>query len=130
MLYPVGFHPPPPHPYPLPRWGRGRNDARSLVPSPPLGETVRMRGFWLSVQSHTPMKPSRFTFSRHPRFKRCVSAPVPRPFDFGFTARRPLVPLSAACLFLNKDSAEVIDLIEQGKLRWAFDIRSARAAKN
>ncbi len=60
---------------------------------------------------------------------RRVVAPVPRAFNFGFTARRPLVPLSAVTMFLNKSNREVISLIENGKLRWAFDIRSAKASR-
>jgi hypothetical protein len=54
--------------------------------------------------------------------------PRPRPFDFGFTARRPLVPLPAVLLYLNKNAREVLTLIEDGRLRWAFDIRSSEAA--
>jgi hypothetical protein len=63
-----------------------------------------------------------------PREKPAPVAPVPRLFDFGFTARCPLVPLPAAMLFLNKKQRAVVGLIETGQLRWAFDIRSASAA--
>lgn len=64
------------------------------------------------------------------RLRRCsLNAPVPQPFDFGFTARRPLVPLSAVAMFLNKSAREVLSLIEDGKLRWAFDIRSAKSSR-
>jgi hypothetical protein len=71
-----------------------------------------------------------FTWSKSPRPRRelPVVAPLPRPFDFGFTARCPLVPLPAAMLFLNKKQRAVIGLIESGDLRWAFDIRSASAS--
>ncbi|MDB6020490.1 MAG: hypothetical protein JWQ04_347 [Pedosphaera sp.] len=55
--------------------------------------------------------------------------PIPAKFNFGLTARRPLVPLAAASLFLNLNHREVIDLIEAGKLRWAFDIRSCDATR-
>ncbi|HZQ47003.1 MAG TPA: hypothetical protein VFC07_08330 [Verrucomicrobiae bacterium] len=62
--------------------------------------------------------------------RRCLLVPpVPRPFDFGFTAKRPLVPLAAVAMFLNKSAREVLALIEDGKLRWAFDIRSAKASR-
>ena len=63
-----------------------------------------------------------------PRGKPAPVAPVPRPFDFGFTARCPLVPLPAAMLFLNQKQRAIVALIETGQLRWAFDIRSASAA--
>jgi len=71
-----------------------------------------------------------FTAPRETRPRRAPApvAPVPRPFDFGFTACRPLVPLPAVLMFLNKRPAQVLALIEEGKLRWAFDIRSAGAA--
>src|SRR5262249_5889513 len=55
--------------------------------------------------------------------------PRPRLFDFGFTSRHPLVPIPAVELFLNRTRKEVLTLIEQGSLRWSFDIRSMRAAK-
>ncbi len=63
-----------------------------------------------------------------PRGKPAPVVPVPRPFDFGFTASCPLVPLPAIMLFLNKKQREIVALIEAGQLRWAFDIRSASAA--
>lgn len=63
-----------------------------------------------------------------PRGKTAPVAPVPRPFDFGFTASCPLVPLPAVMLFLNKKQRAIVGLIEAGQLRWAFDIRSASAA--
>jgi hypothetical protein len=40
-----------------------------------------------------------------------------------------LVPISAVAMFLNRTSREVMSLIENGKLRWAFDIRSATASR-
>ena len=66
---------------------------------------------------------------REPRPRRLAvpAPPVPRAFDFGFTARRPLVPWPAVLMFLNQRPAKVLALIEEGKLRWAFDIRSAGA---
>ena len=63
-----------------------------------------------------------------PRRDSNIAAPLPRPFDFGFTARTPLVPLPAAVLFLNRKQRAVMALIESGELRWAFDIRSAGAS--
>ena len=60
---------------------------------------------------------------------RRVVAPVPRPFDFGFSAQRPLVPLTAVGMFLDLTARDVVALIEEGKLRWAFDVRSATAAR-
>jgi hypothetical protein len=66
--------------------------------------------------------------SPRPPRERPVAAPVPRPFDFGFTARCPLVPLPAVMLFLNRKQRAVVALIESGQLRWAFDLRSATAA--
>jgi hypothetical protein len=62
-----------------------------------------------------------------PRERKKIVPPVPRPFDFGFTARRPLVPMRAVTMFLDRGPRQVLDLIEEGKLRWAFDIRSAGA---
>lgn len=75
--------------------------------------------------------PVPFTWSKSPRPRRepAVVAPVPRAFDFGFTARTPLVPLPAAMLFLNRKQRGVLALIESGELRWAFDIRSVASAK-
>jgi hypothetical protein len=74
-----------------------------------------------------------FTFSRNPRPRRKRKdfvAPVrgARLFDFGFTSRRPLVPMAAVELFLNRSRKEVLELIDEGRLRWAFDIRSRVAA--
>ena len=66
-------------------------------------------------------------FARKCREK--VVPPVPKRFDFGYTARRPLVPMSAVMMFLNKRFTEVISLIEDGKLRWVFDIRSKNAKR-
>ncbi len=63
-----------------------------------------------------------------PRREPRVVAPVPRPFDFGFTASCPLVPMPAVMLFLNRKQRAVVALIESGQLRWAFDLRSANAA--
>jgi hypothetical protein len=63
-----------------------------------------------------------------PRREPRVVTPVPRPFDFGFTASCPLVPMPAVMLFLNRKQRAVVALIETGQLRWAFDIRSANAA--
>jgi hypothetical protein len=58
-----------------------------------------------------------------------IFAPVPGKFDFGFTARRPLVPLTAVSMFLDLTAKEVLALIEEGKLRWAFDIRTAHSER-
>jgi len=65
--------------------------------------------------------------SGKPREAAPVAAPVPRPFDFGFSERRPLVPLPAVMMFLDRTANEVVELIEDGKLRWAFDIRTTKA---
>ncbi len=73
-----------------------------------------------------PTKPKR---RRRRRARPVIVAPVPRAFDFGFTARRPLVPLRAVTMFLNMNAREVLALIEEGKLRWAFDIRSGKAQR-
>lgn len=65
-----------------------------------------------------------------PRSRRTmpVVPPLPRPFDFGLSARTPLVPLSLVAMFLNRKPRTVMGLVESGELRWAFDIRSAAAA--
>jgi hypothetical protein len=55
--------------------------------------------------------------------------PIPVKFSFGFTERRPLVPVGAAAMFLNVTTRKVLELIESGELRWAFDIRSQDAAR-
>ncbi len=55
--------------------------------------------------------------------------PVPHPFNFDFSARRPLVPLAFVRMMLDKSTREVMALIEEGKLRWAFDLRSAAAER-
>jgi hypothetical protein len=65
-----------------------------------------------------PKRPRRYERKHKPIF-----APTPRPFDFGFTAMRPLVPMPAIAMFLNQKPREVMELIENGQLRWAFDIR-------
>ena len=54
-----------------------------------------------------------------------LSAPVPLAFNFNATSRRPLIPLTAVAFLLDKTHAQVIELIEEGKIRWAFDIRSS-----
>jgi len=46
---------------------------------------------------------------RKPRESPPIAAPVPRPFDFGFTERRPLVPLPAVMMFLDRSANEVIE---------------------
>jgi hypothetical protein len=66
---------------------------------------------------------------RRRRQRPAVVAPIPRPFDFGFTAQRPLVPMRAVTMFLNLSPREVLALIEEGKLRWAFDIRTTNATR-
>ena len=48
-----------------------------------------------------------YTAARKTRLRRTgrllpPEPPVPRPFDFGFTASRPLVPLPAVLMFLKK----------------------------
>ncbi len=63
------------------------------------------------------------------RCRRSLAALTRQPFNFGYTARRPLVPISAVAMFLNKSAREVLSLIEDGKLRWAFDIRSAKSSR-
>ena len=68
-------------------------------------------------------------YSRKHRVSKPVVAPIPRAFDFGFTARRPLVPLPAVTMFLNRETRDVLTLIEGGQLRWAFDIRTAKSAR-
>jgi hypothetical protein len=55
--------------------------------------------------------------------------PVPARFNFGFTERRPLVPLAAAAMFLNIPARQTLALIESGELLWAFDIRSGGARR-
>ena len=64
-----------------------------------------------------------------PRRNETLSPPVPVKFNFGFTKQHPLIPLPAAALFLNRSRREVLSLVESGKLRWAFDIRSPRASR-
>jgi hypothetical protein len=81
-----------------------------------------MRIFTIPCPATRKVRPQRATRPVAPE------PPVPRPFDFGFTASRPLVPLPAVLMFLNKRSPQVLALIEEGKLRWAFDIRTAGAA--
>jgi hypothetical protein len=58
-----------------------------------------------------------------------IFPPVPKPFDFGISARRPLVPLPAVSMFLDLTAKEVLALIEEGKLRWAFDIRTEHSGR-
>lgn len=55
--------------------------------------------------------------------------PVLRPLDFFLDDRRPLVPMHSLCVFLNKTVDQVLELIEEGKLAWAFDIRSSAAGR-
>lgn len=69
-----------------------------------------------------------FTFSKAGRLRRPPPEPLPRPFDCGLTTRRPLVPLPTVMLYLNLDQRDVLGLIEEGRLRWAFDIRSDGSA--
>src|SRR6185503_16367086 len=55
-------------------------------------------------------------------------SPSPCPSDFGLTPRHPLVPLPVATSFLNQKASQVMACIEDGRVRWAFDIRSDGAA--
>ena len=66
---------------------------------------------------------------RRCKSRREVVPPIPKAFSFGFTGRRPLVPMSAVSMFLNKSAGEIISLIEDGRLRWVFDIRSAKSRR-
>jgi hypothetical protein len=63
-----------------------------------------------------------------PKDKRKLGAlfpPVPTSkFNFAVAAGR-LVPLPAAALLLNRARRDVLALIEEGRLRWAFDVRAA-----
>ena len=54
-------------------------------------------------------------------------ATIPSSLDFGLAERRPLVPLPAVTLFLDRRPREILALIESGRLRWAFDIRTRNA---
>src|SRR5262249_36620769 len=69
-----------------------------------------------------------FTFSKDARARRPPPEPLPRPFDFGLSTRHPLLPLDSAMLYLNMEKRDVMGLIEDGKLRFAFDIRTASSA--
>jgi len=46
------------------------------------------------------------------RVAKKIVPPVPRPFDFGFTPQRPLVPMRAVTMFLNRNAKDVLSLIE------------------
>jgi hypothetical protein len=59
--------------------------------------------------------------------RKSLLAPARRPFQFGFKERRPLASISTVGLLLNLDSRMIAALIDDGRLRWTFDIR-ARAA--
>lgn len=72
-------------------------------------------------------------FNRKPR-PRCIPRPRPLPpvpvkFNFGFTGRHPLVPLAAAGMLLNRTTREVLALLDDGNLRWGFDIRTRAASR-
>jgi hypothetical protein len=45
------------------------------------------------------------------------------------SARRPLIPLEAAMVILDKEEDEVLSLMETGQLCWAWDIRGAQAER-
>lgn len=94
--------------------------------SPPFATAVSKMKRHRTLLVSEYLKPRR---RGRPRKAKPVAPPVPRAFDFGFTARRPLVPLAAVTMFLDKSAREVLALIEQGELRWAFDIRSSKAER-
>src|SRR5687768_14820059 len=47
--------------------------------------------------------------------------------DLRISAERPLVPLEACVVLLDQDCDALLNLIERGALRWAFDIRRESA---
>src|SRR5579871_1741009 len=59
-----------------------------------------------------------------PKRRDTIAPTVPRTFEFGLSSLRPLVPLNAASLLLNRNAKTILKLIEGGELRWAFDLRS------
>jgi len=45
-------------------------------------------------------------------------------FDLRLPAGRPLVPIEAVMVLIDRDEDDILNLVELGKLRWAFDISS------
>lgn len=58
-----------------------------------------------------------------------TSAPVQRAFDLGLATGRPFFSINAVMGLLNQEEDDILNLIELGRLEYAFDIRSAGAAK-
>jgi len=58
-----------------------------------------------------------------------VYPPIPQPFVFNTATRHPLIPFAAVTTRLGRTARDINALVEEGKLCWAFDIRSARARR-
>lgn len=52
-----------------------------------------------------------------------------RSFDLRIPTRRPLLPIKAAMVFLDRNEDEVLALANDGKLAWCFDLRGAKAER-
>jgi hypothetical protein len=58
-----------------------------------------------------------------------IAAPLPRPFEFALAHRRPLAQLPVVMLLLRCSSRELTALIDDGRLRWVFNIASRDSAR-
>jgi hypothetical protein len=58
-----------------------------------------------------------------------TAAALQKQFDLRIPARRPLLPLKAAMVFLDRDEDGVVSLVENGNLSVAFDLSARGAAR-
>lgn len=79
----------------------------------------------LIAGSDKPVNPPR----RKKERTRQIHPPLPEKFLLGLGNRTPLIPLRAAAVYLGGGTAEVLKLIDDGRLHWAFDIAGAEAAR-
>ena len=56
-------------------------------------------------------------------------APLQRHFDLHLPTGRPLVPMEAAMVLVNRDADDVLNLIACAKIEWAFDIRTEKSER-
>ncbi len=58
-----------------------------------------------------------------------TTAGLQREIDFGPGTGRPLVPIEAVMVILDRNEDDLLRLVEEGELEFAFDISSAGAAR-
>jgi hypothetical protein len=75
--------------------------------------------------SDRPVNPRRRKNSRNQSPQ--IHPPVPGKFTLGIGTSNPLISLQAATVYLGCGRNEILKLVEDGRLRWAFDISGVEA---